>query len=77
MLCLVQQPFDVGEELIIEEAPGWRYMGVIQVSREAPTWRPGGCLVSISSCLPSLAVARATGRWWGRVVGTRPVQGAC
>ncbi|EFJ43291.1 hypothetical protein VOLCADRAFT_96527 [Volvox carteri f. nagariensis] len=30
VLILTQQPFDVGEELVIEEAPGWRVMGVVQ-----------------------------------------------
>eukprot|EP00198_Chlamydomonas_reinhardtii_P010543 XP_001699880.1 predicted protein [Chlamydomonas reinhardtii] len=30
VLILVQQAFDVGEELVIEEAPGWRVMGIVQ-----------------------------------------------
>ncbi|KAG2489725.1 hypothetical protein HYH03_011832 [Edaphochlamys debaryana] len=30
MLLLVQQAFDIGEEIIFEEAPGWRAMGVVQ-----------------------------------------------
>ncbi|PNH08108.1 hypothetical protein TSOC_005379 [Tetrabaena socialis] len=30
VLILAQQPFDVGDELVIEELPGWRVFGVIQ-----------------------------------------------
>ncbi|GLI62563.1 hypothetical protein VaNZ11_005233 [Volvox africanus] len=30
VFIMTQQPFDVGEELVIEESPGWRVMGIVQ-----------------------------------------------
>jgi hypothetical protein len=39
MLLLAQQPFDIGEELIIEETVGWRCVAV-EGGRMALVWAP-------------------------------------